>query len=161
MRLDTRRGFTLIEVIVVLALVTIIGGYSLTFGIDSLQRTTFHSDRDILIAALQRARAQAVGNICLGSTCVDGKSHGVHIIDDAQGNVVSYTIFQGLNYGAEPALNDVIKSNPNTKHTGASDILFEQLSGDANPSGDITLTDVNDRSSTITVGSEGEIRWSN
>ncbi len=158
---NRQSGFSLIEILVVISFFAIIGGLSLLYGIDSYRKVVFHSDRNLLVAALQRARAQSMGNICLGAGCVDGKPHGVHVTDDAAGMVVSYTVFQGASYGLEPAYNDVISANRGTKHTGVSDVVFAQLSGRANPSGDITLVDSLGNQSVVTVGSEGEIRWTN
>lgn len=152
-------GFTLVEILIVIAFFAVIGGLSLAYGIEGYRQVTFHSDRDMLVATLQRARAKAVGNICIG-TCTEGKPHGVAITEDAQGNV-RFTIFQGSSYGAEPAFDDVIRANPNTKRDGISEVVFAQLSGRANPSGEIVLKDATGRTSTTTVGSEGEISWTN
>lgn len=159
-----QKGFTLIEVMMVIAFVGIVAGLSIAYGIDSFRRTTFHSDQDLLIAALQRARAQSIGNICLGASCSDGMPHGVYVTDDAAGEVVSYTIFQGASFAdasTDHSLDDVVKANPGTKHTGINEVVFERLSGRANTYGDIVLTNTIVRTSTTTVGSEGEIIWSN
>ncbi|OGG91506.1 hypothetical protein A3H16_03425 [Candidatus Kaiserbacteria bacterium RIFCSPLOWO2_12_FULL_53_8] len=79
---------------IVMALVTIVGAFGLLLGTDSYRGYSFHSDHDILVAALQHARSQAIGNVCLGEGCTHGMPHGVFI--DAAHN--RYVIFQGTNY---------------------------------------------------------------
>ena len=44
LRKNNQGGFTLIEMIIVLALITIVGGLGLYFGLDNLKGYSFHSD---------------------------------------------------------------------------------------------------------------------
>lgn len=154
-------GLTLIEILVVLGILAVIGSFSVIMGIDGYRRQIFRSDRDVLITALQHARSKAISNICLGSGCSNGKSHGVYI------GTNTYVMFQGLCY-ASPCVRDpndvsvdtVIEADPNVERSGISEIVFEQLSGDASTVGNIILTE-DGHTSTITIGSEGQIIWTN
>mgnify|MGYP003393241446 CR=1 FL=1 len=148
------KGFTLIEILVVLGIITIIGSISIIMGVDDYRRQLFRSDRDVLITALQHARAQSVSNICLGDGCDNGKPHGVYISDD------EYIMFQGESYATRDTdVDAVIDADSDIEQSGISEVVFEQLSGDVSSPGDIVLTDSLGRVSTTTVGSEGQIFW--
>ncbi len=83
MQSTSERGMTMLEIMVVFALIAIVGGFALLVSMDSLRGAIHRSDRDLIISVLQRARAQAVNNICVGSsTCTDGKRHGVRVFHD-------------------------------------------------------------------------------
>ena len=154
------KGFSLIEVLVVIGIFFLIGGFALFVSMDAFRGSSFRSDRDLLVSALQRARAQAMNNICLGSAadCSDGKPHGVHIQSD------KYVIFQGDPYSSTDPFNvsfdssTAVTKNPPTP----MDIIFEQLSGNTScsPTCEITLTQ-GSKASTITVTDNGRIWWTN
>ena len=148
------KGFTLIEVIIVISFVAIAGSAAVFFGADSYRAYLFHSDRDLLVTALQHSRAQAIGNICLGSSCTDGEPHGVSIQAD------KFVMFQGASYAARnPDADAEIEANPNLLHTGVSEIVFTQLSA-TTTGGTITLKDIsNGRKTIITIQPEGQITW--
>lgn len=157
------RGFTLVEVLVTISIMMIIGGLGLVFGLDSLRSYAFRSDRDLLVSALQYSRATAMGNMCRNNTdssCVGGRSHGVHLADS------SITLFQtssaASDYSSRDASADlVLPLSPATVLSGVTDVVFAQLSGDVAVPGEMTLTSVGGRSSKITIGSEGQIEWTN
>ncbi|OGG52889.1 hypothetical protein A2851_04345 [Candidatus Kaiserbacteria bacterium RIFCSPHIGHO2_01_FULL_53_29] len=145
---------------IVMALVTIVGAFGLLLGTDSYRGYSFHSDHDILVAALQHARSQAIGNVCLGEGCTHGMPHGVFI--DAAHN--RYVIFQGTNYATRDGEVDAaLEAAPGMTRSGLSEIVFAQLSGSANsaeaPPWGIVLTDPTGRTSTTTIESEGRIWW--
>ena len=150
------RGMTLIEILVVLGLFTIIGSFALPVSLSMVRDSSYHADRASLIAALQHARAESVDDACAGSSCNAGAPHGVSIQPH------TYVIFQGPHYASRDAVQDeVIDANPSVGHGGVSEIIFAPSSGDVAAPGEIVLTDASGHASTITVGSEGEIIWSN
>jgi len=161
------KGFTLIEMMLVVALITILGGLGLYFGLDSLRGYSFRSDRDVLASVLQHARAEAVSNVCRGGGCQDGKPHGVAIKPSDYPD--SYVIFQGSSYDSRTAEDknyDAIFDAPRaTKHGGSvneiEEIVFDRLSGNVNTPGEMTLIDATGRTSVISINSEGQILWSN
>lgn len=158
---DTARGFTLIELLIVVGILAIIGSFSLVFSLDSYRGYTFRNDRDLLVATLQRARNQAINNVCFGLLCSEGKSHGVHI------NGTQFVVFQtDTDYGGRDILVDELieATGGETAVTGATDIVFERLSGKAtvNPVGEtLVVRDSSGHVSTIEFNSQGQIRWSN
>jgi len=111
----------MLEVLIVIGLVAIIMAMGLAMSMDAFRGFSFRNDRDAVVAALQRARSQAVNNICLGSACNDGKRHGVRF------TAHEIIIFQD---GTDPQ-DEIIKFESNaTKVISSSTVVFEQLSGD-------------------------------
>jgi len=149
---------TFFEVIVVMGIFAMVGGFALFVSMETYRGSSFHSDRNLLVATLQRARAQAINNICLG-TCTDGKKHGVAIRPTEYPD--SYVIFQTSNdYAARDVPQDApFEASPISGQTGDSEIVFEYLSGNSNPAS-ITLTGEG-HTSVITIGAEGQITWTN
>jgi prepilin-type N-terminal cleavage/methylation domain-containing protein len=159
-----KRGFTLIEVLVVIGLITIIASIGLFVSIDTYHDSTFHNSRDLLVSALQHARALAVNNVCVG-TCTDGKPHGVHIVFDTGSNVSKFIVFQGTVYNPADTNNISFEIKKNVsatfRATGITDVYFTELSGNPNTTGNINLSDNLGENSVITIGSEGQILWTN
>ncbi|MEJ0001779.1 MAG: prepilin-type N-terminal cleavage/methylation domain-containing protein [bacterium] len=163
------KGFTLIEMLIVVGIITIVGGISLFFGFDSLRGYSFHSDRDVLVSALQHARAEAMANICRGASgdCTTGKSHGVKIRPDEYPD--SFVVFQGTSYAAHLTTSDksfdaVLESKPSITYSGADEVVFTQLSGETNSANEIaiTVTDHNTgKTDTIRINHAGQIKWDN
>ncbi|NBV77613.1 prepilin-type N-terminal cleavage/methylation domain-containing protein [bacterium] len=145
------RGFTLLEVMVVIALSCMILALSLVVSLDTYRSAAFVNDRALLIALLQHARAQALNNVCLGN-CTDGVPHGVHIDQDA------YTVFQGASYNPSDSNNARFESNTAIVKSGISDVIFSQLSATTSTTGDVILSFA-DSVSTTTILSNGAIVW--
>lgn len=144
---------TLIEILVVLGLVALIGGFSMVMGVDSFRKQIFRSDRDLLISSLHRARALAISNTCFGA-CPgnDGLPHGVRI------ELGQFIIFQGDTFNPSDEYNEVVEMTGGALVTGLPEIIFEPLSGEVLSPGDIVITD-SGVVSTTTIGVEGQIFW--
>lgn len=154
--MNNQRGFTFFEILVAMGIFIIVGGFALFVSMETFRGAHFRSDRDLLIAALQHARAQAMSNICFGA-CIgnDGQPHGVHIQSD------KYIIFQGNAYDSSDPNNAAFDSTITTTKTPATlDIVFSQLSGNSAPA-TVTLTDAAGHASVISVSAEGQISWTN
>lgn len=149
-----RGGFTLIETLMVMGVFLMVSGFGLYVSMESYRGSLYHSDRDLVVMLLERARAQAINNLCYGSDCEDGKSHGVHIQSD------KYILFQGDAYDAGDPLNASFDADNNTQHSFTGDIIFSQLSGTTSAPATITLSGEG-RTSEITVSPVGQITWTN
>src|SRR3989338_4178929 len=135
--LQSKRGFTLVEIVVV---------FGLFLSIDFYRSYAFRAERDMLISVLQKARSQALNNI-------RETPHGVRLEDD------SYILFQGSSYAAaDHGFDQVVGAAPSISHTGLSEIVFTQLSGGANASGTIDVTD-GLRTISISINNAGRISW--
>ena len=147
------KGFTMIEILVVVSLIAIVASFALYVSTSTFRGFSIRSERDTIVSALQKARSQAMSNICLGtpSSCTDGLPHGVHF------NANQYVIYQGATYNSSDPNNQAIPvNNPIVQHGNPADILFNQLDGSSN-GGTITLTLAGQPSEQIIVNSEGQI----
>ncbi|HEY9585496.1 MAG TPA: prepilin-type N-terminal cleavage/methylation domain-containing protein [Candidatus Paceibacterota bacterium] len=152
----SQAGFTLIEILVVVALLATISGFGLIVGMDSYRGYAFRADRDTLVSLLQRARSQSINNICIGASCTNGKPHGV-FIDATSGQ---YILFQGAAYATRDSVVDEVTGvSPLVKHSGLTEVVFAQLSGDASSTGDIILSGTAGQVSTTSVNAVGQIAW--
>jgi Tfp pilus assembly protein FimT len=144
--------------VVVMALLAAISGLGLIVGMESYRGYAFRADRDTLVSLLERARAQSINNICVGTSCTNGKPHGVFV--DVPGN--HYVLFQGATYGTrDSAIDEVTGANVGVTRSGLTEVVFAQLSGEVNLSGDIVLSGVAGTVSTTSINAEGQISWTN
>ena len=149
-----RRGFSLIEVVLVLALVSLCAGYGMFFTMDSYRSHSFYTDRDALVSLLQHARAESMSNTCGNQNCTDGVPHGVAIEPD------SYVLFEGDSYALRDVSQDIsVERSPLMSATGLTEVIFAVGSANVAADGVIHLSDVSHHESDITVGSEGQISW--
>lgn len=144
--LAQNRGFTIIEIIIVMALFTGLFAMGAVTGTDSYQRYIFRSELEKTGALLQKARSSAMAN-------VGESSHGVYFGDSA--NTI---LFRGASYTASSPYNLKIERSKAVSISGPLEIVFTPLSGATVTTGIITLTD-GVRNATITVNNEGLINW--
>ena len=146
-------GFSLIEVLIVIALVGIILSMGMLIGQSSIGRSYVYAERDTLVSLLTTARAQSLANM-------NESAHGVYI------SSTSTTLFEGSSYLLRKKSQDRIVPNsssvqtlPPPLYTMPYYILFAQVSGNVtNGSGTTTLTD-GASSSTIQINTAGRINW--
>ena len=150
------RGFSTIEEALLVFFVTVVGAWSAVTGLDTYRGYQFRNERNAVVGALQDARNQAIHNICRDASCADGISHGVYFTP------TEHIIFEGINYAsANYAVDKVVNANENIQVTGLGEVIFSRLSGEANPAGTITITDVAGHISIIDINNEGRIAWTN
>jgi len=148
------RGFTLIEVLIVVSLITMLAGLTLFFDVSSFRRTAFNTELATLAVALQTARADALNNI-------DQAPHGVKIYP---GSYKGYVVFEGSDYAHRDVTKDVAIPSMYTVAVAPpspDEVVFTQLSGEVSISNfTLALLDTNrNASSTIALNAEGLIDW--
>ncbi|MBI3630784.1 MAG: hypothetical protein HY221_00390 [Candidatus Sungbacteria bacterium] len=143
---------------VVLTLFLVLGSFALLVSTDTYRGSSFRSDRDLLVALLQHARAQSISNVCAGSSCADdGAKHGVHV--DGTNHI--YTAFTGTSYVAGDPQNQIFEEAPTVTPTPTTfDVVFNQLDGTIASAQTIKL-DALGKTSTITIDPSGKISWTN
>lgn len=144
--IHSQRGFTLLEVILSLAIVAILTGLSLP-----VYRTLMtKNDLDIATVTVAQSlrRAQTL------STAVDGDTNwGVKVQSG------SITLFKGTSYALRDSTFDETFAIPTTITTGGiSETIFSKLFGAPQSTGTVTLTTDND-SSSITLNSKGMVSY--
>ena len=140
-------GFTLVEILVAVAIFGVIISLGLLMSMETLRGTTFRSERDTMVAVLQKARSRAMANI-------NQSPWGVHY----QMSDHTYTIFRGSAFAAGAPTNEVVQGNKDASTTPSLyNVVFTQLSGTTNPLS--VIVEENSRNTTLSVNYEGTIIW--
>ena len=145
------QGFTLIEVILALAVMGIIFGLGLFVSSDFYRTYSFQYERNLLVSVLEKARNQAVNNI-------NQHEHGVYLGGS------DYVIFAGvspLSYASRiTSLDNTVTASPRLTRSGLNTVIFKQLSGDIDPAstGTIVITD-GLHTASISLNAVGQISW--
>ena len=144
---DFKKGFSLIELLVVVAIIVVISGLGLFVGLDFYKTYALSSERDIVIGILMKARNRAANNF-------NESGHGIYINSDG------YTVFQGSSYASRnQTYDELIKRINSVTSSGLQEIVFEQLTGNLTTSaGDVMLSN-GVKSINISLNSEGRINW--
>jgi len=142
----SRQGFTLVELIVTLAILIGIFGISIFIGINFLEGESLQTERANLLSALRKTRSEAINNI-------NQSDHGVFITTS------TYILFQGTSYVSRTlAYDEVFQMKGGITLNGVPEIIFKALEGNTNASGTITINK-GDKSYNILVNYEGGIDW--
>ena len=139
------KGFTLVEVLVVIAIMVILMGITAPFLVSAYNDYQFRSERDLAVSLIRRARAYSMAG-------TNGKDHGLKIASS------SYVIFEGTSYAARDTAKDIIDSrNTNITITGASEIVFSYLTGRSSTA--ILVLSDGISTASASVNTEGLISW--
>ncbi len=137
-------GFTLIELIVVVAILSILATFGFLVSLDFYRSYAFNSERDTVVSLLQKARSDALNN-------VGQVPHGLHFENN------KYVLFDRAIFGSLQSQDQIIPADIYISHGVPTDVVFIQLSGDTVPQ-TISLND-NRRSAVITLNANGMINW--
>ena len=146
------RGFSLLEVLLVLAMLGIIAGSTILFSLGSYQSTLLQSERNTIVLQLQIARSEALQNI-------DNQPHGVAF---NPASYSGYVLFSGVSFATSDPVTHIRVSQRAgivLATSTPSEIIFTQLSGRTNFTGKVTLLDSmrTSASTSITINYEGAI----
>ena len=145
----SRAGFTLIEMIIALAVLSLIMGLGLFYGMENFRGETFRSEVDTMVGVLQKARSRAMANI-------KQSQWGVHYAGSPD---YTYTIFRGSDY-AHATEKEVVEGGraASISPSPLSDVVFTQLSGTTTGTFSAILHE-GGRTNNIQVNYEGTIIW--
>ncbi len=140
-------GFTLIEILIVMAIVSFIAIIGIIVSIDTYNRYIFRSDLDKTVALLQKARSSAMSNI-------NEKEYGVYLEDSS--NLI---FFRGSTFDPSDSFNyKVEKSKTATSTNSCSDeVVFQRLTGKTTAC-EIVITEGN-KVATTTINNQGGINY--
>lgn len=146
-KLRTKKGFTLIEIMLVVALIVAIGGISVPVY------QAFQVKNNLDVAAYTIAQTLRRAQV-LSQSGADDSIWGVHIVS---GNV---TLFKGVDFaGRDASADEASEISPNIALTGITDITFSKLFGEPQSIGDIILTTANNDTKNITINAKGIVEY--
>jgi prepilin-type N-terminal cleavage/methylation domain-containing protein len=143
------RGFTLLEVLVVAAVIVLLAVISLVAFKNFNRNTALDADTRVVVSVIEAARQNTLSS-------KGDMQYGVRLESNA------VVLFQGTVYNAANTSN---KRYPLTVHSsitkslsgGGSDIVFKKLTGETDQHGSITVTLSDGSSKTIIVYKTGTI----
>lgn len=147
-------GFSLIEVVIVIALSGLVLALGLLLSMDVYRGTVFRSTRSVLISSLTTARARALSNQYQSS-------HGVCY------RAPDFIIFRGGSFATSQD-KEKISGNPAVTLSSASSfftcgtgtgIVFTQVSATTTNTGTITVTEAGHADEIVSVNALGTILW--
>ncbi len=147
-------GFTLVEVIIVVALFSLVVAFSFPFVKSYNTRQILDGTSDELYSSLRRVQSQAMNG--------DNSSRwGIHWGSD------EYIIFSGDDYDARDTDEDMIVEyagsitiTPSISGSApyTTDVIFHQLTGETDTTGTITVENTTGESMSFTISSRGQIQ---
>jgi len=139
------KGFTLVETLVVLALIGLMSAVSLASFASLSRHEALSGNTAALAARLRDARARTLAS-------VGGMQYGVHI------STTSITFFRGALYDPATSTNDVFTLSQYVQaSTSIQNFVFERVTGNSSASGTIDMFLLSDptQKKTLTVQTSG------
>ena len=141
------RGFTLIEIMLVVALIVAIGGISVPVYQAFQVRNNLDMAAYTITQMLRRAQV-------LAQSGEGDATWGVHI---ASG---SATLFKGASFaGRDTTVDEISEISSDMVSSGVSEIIFSKLLGEPQTTGNVVLTTSNNDTKTITINAKGTIEY--
>lgn len=142
------RGFTLLEVLLSVAIISVITGLSLPVLTSFNNRNDLDITTQRVVSQFRRAQTYSRG--------VNGDSQwGVHI------QAGSAILYKGATYAGRDTAYDEETIIPATfSITGISDVVYSKLAGAPSQTGSITLTNtISNEARTITINAKGMVSY--
>jgi prepilin-type N-terminal cleavage/methylation domain-containing protein len=144
-------GFTLVEFLVVLAIITLITGIIASVFVSFRNQQALGKDVEMVIEVLRQARSQTL-------TSQNSSQYGVHFSSSG------VTLFTGASYSAGNVTNqNYFLTSSDTIVTinlagGGSNLVFQRLSGETSQNGSVVLTSLaTSKTKTVTIYKTGLI----
>ena len=150
---EDNKGFSIIEIVVVLGIISLLLVAGLFISADSFESYYFISEEKLVSSLLRTARSRAVNNL-------SGTSHGLFIGES------EFVLFQGESFDYKSSTNEPFLRNKAVEISSdfededrQSFVIFQNLTGRLiSNEGTIYLTALR-HSSTVEIESEGRINW--
>lgn len=142
-----RNGFTLLEVMLSVAILTLLTGLSLPVYETFMRRNDLDLTAQQLAASLRRAGTYSRGVNRDSAWSVEVQPTAV-------------TLFQGINFaGRNQSYDETFAMPASITISGLSEVQFAKLSAAPNTTGTITLTSSANATRTITVNAKGMVEY--
>ncbi|MBT5808684.1 prepilin-type N-terminal cleavage/methylation domain-containing protein [Candidatus Uhrbacteria bacterium] len=138
------RGFTLPELLVVLAVFGVTIAMSVGFASNSVPKSQLTVEADVVVEKIRKAQARTI------SRDEDGV-WGAHLTSS------TVTLFLGTSYGSrDPDYDEVKTFKSGITATGLTDVIFQYRTGETTDIGTITLTQAStNETKVITINEHG------
>ncbi|XOU94293.1 MAG: prepilin-type N-terminal cleavage/methylation domain-containing protein [Candidatus Kerfeldbacteria bacterium] len=138
------KGFTLIEVLLILAILGLIGGLAIPFYQSFQVTSELENTTKEITQTIRRAQITAMSSEGLSD-------HGIHFAGQ------QYILFRGAIYNPADIYNESFDLSPSLSVStgGNDDIIFSSVSGLPNVEATITINTNNGRSNSITINGLG------
>lgn len=139
-----RKGFSLIELIIVISIATILMAISITTFFSVSEQQSLEKDVNYAIALVEKARLQTVN-------AKDNSQFGVRFASS------SVTLFQGSTYVAGSSTNTIFNFSPKVEITsinlsgGTQNTTFEKITGKSNATGTVKFRLKTNQSASTTI----------
>ncbi len=145
------KAFTTVELLIVIALITIIGATSIPFLSRYLTQNNTNDTYNRLLAEFRKAQTYSMS----------GKQNGPWgVYYGTVGLTKKVILYQGTSYATHNAAYDEIYTvSPNVTVSGFSDINFAQVSGKPNTSATITITGTSNTARSIQINDQGIVNY--
>ena len=142
---NSRRGLSLIEIILAMALIAIIFAIGLPVSLNFYRSYSFQAEVNTVISLLEQARSLAMTNH-------NESAWGLYIDSDR------FTVFRGLDYAGRYAPADRFFDRAGgIAIAGNNEMIFNQLSGRTNAAN--IIISGSGRTANININSEGAINY--
>jgi len=158
-KLKSRRGFTLLELMIVVGIVIITTSAVLVLQGSFLTNTYLDSKTNEVAQTLKLAQMRSI-------TQFNSKQWGVYFDEDLSGNNDKFVLFAGTSYATRDASFDIVTDLPDSLalsninlNGGGKEVIFTKVTGVTVNNGTVTLSDKNDISHTniVTINAKGLI----
>lgn len=133
MKLNYKNGFTLLELLIALGVMSILIVIVFAAFISLRKSSTLQTDTETIVEILRQARSQTM-------TSQSASRYGVHIASD------KVTLFTGSSYNPNDTTNQNVLLNTSDTVTtislsgGGSDVIFNRLSGETAQNGTVVIS---------------------
>lgn len=125
-----QRGLTLLELLMVLAIVVIIAGFSVPIGLSFLRNEGLISSANDLVMVMRIAQQYSIEG-------VEDTTYGVYM------SGTSYTLFKGTSYAARDTSFDESFDVSGLYFSTTTEVVFQRVTGEPNAPVTVELTDGN------------------
>ncbi len=137
------KGFSLPEILLVIALMAVVAGILSVFDRVFLVRNDLEITREVVVQSVRQAQMSAQAN--------EGDSEwGIKL------NSGEIVVFQGSSYeGRDPEFDEIFETTSSINFSGVDEIVFAKMTGLPNTTGEIIMNSDIDESKIVTVNSRG------
>jgi prepilin-type N-terminal cleavage/methylation domain-containing protein len=147
-------GFTLLETLIALSLLSTFAIFELSNGTDSYERTIRRVDQQLLVSAIRKSRSDAIQGVCTNPNCNSPVSHGIRVTRD------QLVLFEGNSYLSRYTPADITLSYgapEDLSNTTSAEIVFAPISGDVLFDQIISVTGPDHHTESVSINTDGMI----